>query len=671
VSKAPRPKRAKSHARLRRLSRHAAISDAFAAAAPVPIVMTDRRFRVVKASGQWLTNFRLTEAEALGKSIFEIGPQYARYKDAYQRVLQGQEFRGDLVRWKGATRTLWYRSMVLPWRDETGRIGGVQISAHDVTEMVEAKMLTERSEARLQLAARMAKMHVFEVDFERGVLEKSGAEETFYERPQTYEDMLTNSLEVVRPDHRDRVRDIFLAHVSEGASYDTEYPINRKDREVWAAAQLLATVGSNGELLRVIGALQDITERKQAERALTDAKEEAEAANAAKSAFLATMSHEIRTPLNGVLGMAQAMSSDEDLTPTQRERLDIIRQSGESLLAILNDVLDLSKIEAGRLGLEEIDFDLAEVVRGAHGAFTATANRKGLSFRLHVDAGAEGAYRGDPVRVRQIIYNLLSNALKFTEEGWVDVAVRYEGEALQIAVKDTGIGIPEERLDRLFEKFEQADSSTTRKFGGTGLGLAICRELARLMGGDITAESQVGQGSCFTVALPLARAAKAIERRPEPEPETAALPEMNADQRRLRILAAEDNAVNALVLKTLLHQIGVELAVVENGALAVDAWRREPWDLILMDVQMPEMDGPTAARLIRNSEAAQNLPRTPIIALTANAMAHQVAEYLAAGMDGFVAKPIQIDRLFSAMEEALAREAEPVAATPETQRRSA
>jgi PAS domain S-box-containing protein len=642
------------------MARHAAVSDAFAAAAPVSIVMTDRRFRVIKASGQWLSNFKLTEAEAIGRSIFEIGPQYARYKDAYRRVLKGEEFRSDLVRWKNPSqdRTLWYRSVILPWR-EKGRIGGIHISAHDVTEMVEAKFLTERSEARLQLAARMAKMHVFELDFERGVLEKSGAEETFYERPQTFDDMRTNSMEVVHPDHRERVREIFRRHVAEGLPYDTEYPINREDREVWAAAQLLATVGSNGELLRVIGALQDITERKQAERALLAAKDEAEAANAAKSAFLATMSHEIRTPLNGVLGMAQAMAND-DLSPAQRERLDIIRQSGESLLAILNDVLDLSKIEAGRLELEEIDFDLAEVVRGAHAAFTATANRKGLSFRLHVDQTAEGVYRGDPVRVRQIIYNLLSNALKFTEEGWVDVVVDFEDRALRIKVQDTGIGIPPERLDRLFEKFEQADTSTTRRFGGTGLGLSICRELTRLMGGEIAAESEVGRGTCFTVVLPLARSAKTLERRAEPEPAPA--PDVNLDQRRLRILAAEDNAVNQLVLKTLLHQIGVELAIVENGALAVEAWRREPWDLILMDVRMPEMDGPTATRLIRQAEAASNLPRTPIIALTANAMAHQVGEYLAAGMDAYVAKPIQIDRLFATMEEVLANE--PEAASP-------
>ncbi|THD65244.1 MAG: hybrid sensor histidine kinase/response regulator, partial [Phenylobacterium sp.] len=218
---------------------------------------------------------------------------------------------------------------------------------------------------------------------------------------------------------------------------------------------------------------------RQARQRARDGELAAESANAAKSTFLATMSHEIRTPLNGVLGMAQAMAGDA-LTERQRDRLSVIHRSGESLLAILNDVLDLSKIEAGKLELEQLEFELADVARGAYSAFTALANKKGLSFALDIEA-ARGRYLGDPTRLRQILYNLISNALKFTEQGEIRVTARRDGETLELSVKDTGVGIPPESLSKLFAKFDQLDSSTTRRFGGTGLGLAICRELAQLM----------------------------------------------------------------------------------------------------------------------------------------------------------------------------------------------
>ncbi|HEX3701306.1 MAG TPA: ATP-binding protein, partial [Phenylobacterium sp.] len=306
----------------------------------------------------------------------------------------------------------------------------------------------------------------------------------------------------------------------------------------------------------------------------------AEAANAAKSAFLATMSHEIRTPLNGVLGMAQAMAADE-LSEVQRERLVVVHRSGEALLAILNDVLDLSKIEAGKLELESIEFDLGDVAQGAYSAFTALANKKGLSFALDIGP-ARGRYLGDPTRIRQILYNLISNALKFTDQGEIRVTARRDGELLEIAVTDTGVGISPENLVRLFQKFDQLDSSTTRRFGGTGLGLAICHELAQLMGGEILVESEVGQGSRFAVRLPLP-----LTGEEKPPPPLAPAPASDLKPMRLRVLAAEDNAVNQLVLKTLLHQLGLEPTVVEDGAAAVEAWRGADWDVVLMDVQMP------------------------------------------------------------------------------------
>ena len=385
----------------------------------------------------------------------------------------------------------------------------------------------------------------------------------------------------------------------------------------------------------------------------------AEAANQAKSAFLATMSHEIRTPLNGVLGMVQAMAADRP-SDSQRVRLEIIRQCGETLLAILNDILDLSKIESGKLELEEIDFDLETLMRGAHAAFTELSNKKGLSFNLSIDQDARGTYRGDATRVRQILYNLISNAIKFTREGEVQVGVSWADGSLRLRVSDTGIGIEPGHLSTLFEKFTQADVSTTRRYGGTGLGLAICRELTDLIGGTIAGESTLGRGTTFTVGLPLVRRDGPSAAMTSPAGEGA-----DPAQLGLRVLAAEDNPVNQLVLKTLLHQIGVEIVIVDDGALAVAAWEQMDWDAILMDVQMPNLDGPAAARIIRAKELNYGRRRTPIIALTANVLSHQTGEYFAAGMDGFVAKPIDIGQLVSALEKAMENSDQQDSVTPD------
>ncbi len=378
-------------------------------------------------------------------------------------------------------------------------------------------------------------------------------------------------------------------------------------------------------------------------------KEKALAASTAKSAFLAMMSHEIRTPLNGVLGMAQAMAAAE-LEPVQKERLDIIRSSGENLLAILNDILDLAKIEAGKLELEQVEFDMAGLAEAVQAAFSAVAKTKGLQLELALDQAARGVYLGDATRVRQILYNLVSNALKFSERGAVRITIALCSEGVEFVVADSGVGIPAGRLPMLFQKFEQADASTTRRYGGTGLGLAICRELTDVFGGSIRAESVEGVGSRFFVVLPLQRLGD--ECAPASELSVAEVQDFGGFQ----VLAAEDNRVNQLVLKTLLNQAGIDPFIVSDGAEAVAAWRERQWDLILMDVQMPVMDGPTASQTIRALELASGRKRTPIIALTANAMAHQVKDYVKSGMDGFVAKPIEVGRLFTAIDLALAQD---------------
>ncbi|MGZ3378157.1 MAG: ATP-binding protein [Phenylobacterium sp.] len=415
--------------------------------------------------------------------------------------------------------------------------------------------------------------------------------------------------------------------------------------EVKAQDELFRGLTSSfNHLLSKLGEREE--DLKAAMRDLESARDAANAANVLKTQFLANMSHEIRTPLNGVLAMAEVMSMG-DLADVQRERLGIIRQSGNLLLAVLNDVLDLSKIEAGKLSLVKEDFDLAPTLSSTAETFHVLAQGKGLEFRFQIADEAKGWWRGDADRLRQIVGNLLSNAVKFTPQGSVEavVEVNAASDTLRLLVRDTGVGIAPEKLPALFEKFTQADNSATRRFGGTGLGLAICRELTQMMGGSIDVESREGHGSTFTVELPLARGQSAGAAQAEAAQETG--------ERNIRLLAAEDNPTNQQVLAAVMESLGIDIDIVGDGRQAVDAWRVGGYDLVLMDIQMPVMDGIDAAREIRGVEIAEQRKRIPIVALTANALTHQVDEYLAAGMDGHVAKPIEIAKLYEAISAAL------------------
>jgi len=430
----------------------------------------------------------------------------------------------------------------------------------------------------------------------------------------------------------------------------------------------------------------------QENRSLIEAVEtkasEALAANAAKTRFLANMSHEIRTPLNGVLGMADVMLNDS-LSDQQRARLKVIRQSGDALMALLNDILDLSKVEAGRLETESAPFDLGDLLANLTATFEEVAASRRLGFAIVVPASDLGVYEGDAGRLRQILVNLISNALKFTEAGRVEVKVAFTRGALEVAVSDTGIGFSPDHLKRLFSRFSQADASITRRFGGSGLGLAICQELTLLLKGRIWAESRLGEGSTFFISIPLVPIAATEVAVPHTQPaetpppiETApAAPPIVSDQaapsaetglpeetgrsdeigrpeeigRKLRLLCAEDNEVNQMVLKALLEPYDYDLIVVDDGRQALEAYKTEAFDLVLLDIQMPVMDGPTAAAAIRVYETQTNRREVPIIALTANVMADQVQSYLASGMNQVVPKPIDIDELYTAIERHLRR----------------
>ena len=620
-------------------------------AMPVSLVITDQEYVILGCSPRWAREVGTTEAEAVGKPVCELAPaDFIRWRKQFDRVLSGETIAADRVAGstlEGAAK--WMSVEMAPWRQSDGKVGGVIVATHDTTTMVDALEAASKSEERLTLAMELADIHVWEMDYVRRELIKVGGEDTFFTEPKTYEELYKDIFATVDLRDRAAVEVAWTQHTQDGAPYKPEYRIIRADgKEVWTSGACRLISDGAGRPVRLIGAMQNITERKAVEQALLQAKDGAEIANRAKSAFLATMSHEIRTPLNGVLGMAQAMASSE-LPPHQRERLDVIRRSGETLLAILNDILDLSKVEAGKLELEHVDFDIGELARGALAAFAAVAAEKNVVVELTLADNAKGVYLGDSTRVRQILQNLISNALKFTAEGSVSVNIRTREAGLEFVVSDTGVGIPADRLPILFQKFEQADASTTRRYGGTGLGLAICRELAAAFGGSICAASTPDRGSTFTVYIPLTRLSDeeafvvGTEGR---QPQTQ-------DISAVQILAAEDNTVNQLVLKTLLNQAGIDPFIVSDGSEALAAWREREWDLILLDVQMPVMDGPSATLEIRKLEQKLGRRRTPIIALTANAMSHQVAEYKVAGMDDFVAKPIVVERLYAAIETAL------------------
>ena len=404
--------------------------------------------------------------------------------------------------------------------------------------------------------------------------------------------------------------------------------------------------------LLVLGAVTLVVRRvRRLSQDVAQARDRAEAGDQAKSEFIANMSHEIRTPLNGVLGMAQVMEAGE-LSPEQRGRLQVIRDSGAALMSLLNDVLDLSKIEAGKLELSEGVFRLDELAERVSATFAGVAAAKDLQLRVSVAPDAAGPWLGDGLRLRQVLANLVSNATKFTDSGSVTLEIDRAPQGVRMAVRDTGIGIAADQLSGLFDKFTQADASATRRFGGTGLGLSISHRLVTIMGGTLAAESRPGEGSTFTVLLPL-RPAAAGAAVASPGSDAAVAP-MAAPDAPLRVLAAEDNPTNQLVLRALLDSLGAELTLTGDGVEVVEAYRPGAYDVVLMDVQMPRLNGLEAARAIREHEAEQRAPRTPILALTANVMNHQVEAYLDAGMDGHIAKPLDFAAFYAAIDAALA-----------------
>ena len=502
-------------------------------------------------------------------------------------------------------------------------------------EQAHAELQKQQKELhRLSLVAKHASDSIILTDAERRILWVNDAftratgysgSEAIGKTPSDLLDGPSTDLGVIREMNR---------HKDSGVRYHNEVlNYTKTGKEVWFDTNIVPVTGADGQVDLIIGIERDITSSKQRERELAEAKLAAEQADRAKSEFLANMSHEIRTPMNGIIGMADLLA-EAALSQDDQQNVETIRSSAQALLKIINDILDMSRLEAGKFSIAEEDFDLRDCVGSAAGLFRPKALEKGLALRVSYAAGLPGQLHGDDGRLRQILVNLIGNAVKFTAEGKISIRVSH-AEAdpcrLVIEVEDSGIGISETQCRHIFDRFTQADAATTKAFGGTGLGLTISSMLAKRMGGGISVESELGQGSCFRLEVQMAPARQA------PSRITALTLDPAQQLGPCRVLLAEDNQTNRLLIRKYLRGQPVELAEAGNGREAVAMCQELRPDIILMDMSMPELDGIGATREIRSLA----IPQPVIVALTANAFSSDRQACLDAGMDHFLAKPVK------------------------------
>jgi len=620
--------------------------------ATIAFCITDTEMRIIRASRGWRRERGLEEAEILGRTLYELVPSTIAWKPEYDRCLAGGELRENYIALDlpDGTRR-WVRPEITPWRTASGMIGGLTIITTDVTDMVQALRGAERKEELLKLAMDIGGVEMWAIDHRtRDVAATGGPGKA---QALGYEEFSARIWDTVHPDDLPAAMQAWDRYLADGTPFRAEFRQKTPDgQERWVLSAVQVIRDSRGKSVATVGALRDISGARQAEADLLQAKEAAEGANRAKSEFLANMSHEIRTPLNGVMGIAGALARTE-LTAPQQEMVTLIETSAQTLEALLSDILDLARIEAGRMDLRAEPFDLITSVNACVALFEASAAAKDVQLVAEVAPEVLGAYVGDGPRLRQILTNLIGNAVKFTEAGRVRLSVSPSaaGGGLHFVVADTGIGFDEAARQRLFGRFQQADGSITRRFGGSGLGLAISHSLATAMGGELSAQGRPGEGATFTLSIDLPRGPGVAEEHAGAEGREAG--PLGAP---VRVLLAEDHPTNRRMVELILGAVGVQLVSVENGAEALDEAARGDFDLILMDMQMPVMDGLTAIQAIRRREAKLGLRRTPIFTLTANAMPEHARASTAAGADGHVTKPVRAETLLAVVEAVVAQE---------------
>ncbi|MCL4204021.1 MAG: PAS domain S-box protein [Pirellulaceae bacterium] len=551
-----------------------------------------------------------------------------------------------------AGNKMYVQVMKTPIFDSQGEVIGVQGLFWDVTARKSAEIAMRESEARKRAIFEAAMDCIIFIDQDGRIVEcNPSSERTFgYDRTEVIGREMTEVF--VPAGSRKRLRDNLLGYAGEGKMGSMlgrrlETPMTRKNGDEFAAEMFTQPIPLDNGGTGFAVFIRDITQRKMQEEALRKAAEAAELANKSKGLFLANMSHEIRTPMNAIIGMTELVL-DSQLTAEQREYLMMVLESSNSLLALLNDILDFSKIEAGKMDLEELPFDLRQWLAESTKSMAFRAKQKDLSFRCVVDPTTPDHLIGDPHRLRQVLLNLLSNAIKFTEHGAVAVKVSPSRKdehsvLLLFQIRDTGIGIPPEKCKTIFQEFEQADNSTKRRFGGTGLGLSICRRLVDLMQGRIDVKSVANEGSLFFFTARFGLRDHVIDPPRETSPEAAAT-DAAGSVASLKILLAEDSPINQRLAIGLLERKGHRVVVAADGKEAVEKFKGDSFDLVLMDVQMPEMDGFEATQAIRAVEGHER--RVPIIAMTAHAMKGDRDRCLEAGMDAYLAKPIRASELY-------------------------
>ena len=604
--------------------------------APFAVALYGLDLRLQVVSPRFLEIFQATEEQVIGRSLHELtSGTRRRFVSAVERALAGETVlrrEDQLHDGLGQAHTLRWEAR--PWRDADGEIAGVITYMDDVTALSEARREARANARRLRVALGAAQAGVYEIDHAGKAFWGSPEFHRILGRRITYDDVRSAVWPMIHPNDVAAVYEAAEAwrphehgHPSaKGRSFDVRVGSPERDGK-WIRIFHEVRLDAAGRIGKAFGLILDIDEKKRAELALVEAERAAQAANEAKAQFLANMSHEIRTPMNGVLGVMHLLKR-ETLPGDANHLLGEALACGRMLSTLLDDVIDFSRIEAGRMDVTSEAVDPSELALSVARLLRGQAEHKGLELR--VEAPDLGLILTDPSRLRQALFNLVGNAVKFTLKGSVTLKVRrIEGVEPHIAfeVIDTGVGIAPEAQTRLFERFQQADASTTRRFGGSGLGLAITRRLAEMMGGEVSFTSDENVGSTFllTIAAPPAQMQVA---------DAVIADDLLAG---LKILVVEDNATNRLVARRVLEQLGARVETADDGLDGVAAAARG-FDLILMDVQMPGIDGLEAARRIRNLSGSA--ARTPIIALTANVLSHQRAAYLAAGMDGVAAKPI-------------------------------